>query len=73
MVEVGESGGVGGNRGGGKQKKSSTDSESGDKTASPECHFCLKPRRASECPNRSACTTAPATPNSQLPTGRIFG
>ena len=60
-----EGGGVGGNRGGGKEKKSSTDSESGDKTASPECYFCLKPHRASECPNRSASTTAPATPNSQ--------
>ena len=69
----GESGGVGGNRGGGKQTKSSTDSESGDKTASPECYFCLKPHRASECPNRSASTTAQATPNSQLPTWRIFG
>ena len=32
----GESGGVCGNREGGKQKKGSTDSESGDKTASPE-------------------------------------
>ena len=61
----GESGGVGGNRGGGKQKKSSTHSESSDKTASSECCFCLKPHRASECPDRSASTTAPATPNSQ--------
>ena len=71
----GESGGVGGNRGGrgsknhsrggSKQKKSCTNSESGDKTASPECHFCLEPHRASECPNRSASATAPATPNSQ--------
>ena len=71
----GESGEVGGNRGcgssknhrrgGGKQKKSSTDSESGDKTASPECYFCLEPHRALECPNRSASATAPATPNSQ--------
>ena len=68
----GESGGVGGNRGGGKQKKSSTDSESGDKTASPDYYFCLKPHRALECPNRSASTTAPATPNSQLPIWRIF-
>ena len=68
-----ESGGVGGNRGGVNQKESSTDSESGDKTASPECYFCLKPLRASECPNRSASTTAPATPNSQLPTWRMFG
>ena len=67
----GESGGVSGNRGGGKQKKSSTDSESGDKTASPECYFCLKPHRTSECPNRSASTTAPATPNSQH--GRFLG
>ena len=31
----------------------------------PPCYFCLKPHRASECPNRSASTTAPATPNSQ--------
>ena len=61
----GESGGVGGSRGGGKQNKSSTDSESGDKTASPECYFCLEPHRASECPNRFASATAPASPNSQ--------
>ena len=61
----GESGGVGGNRRGGKQKESSTDSESSDKTASPKCCFCLKSHRASECPNCSASTTAPATPNSQ--------
>ena len=71
----GESGGVGGNRGGGgsknrsrgggKQKKSSTNSESDDKTASSECYFCVEPHRASERPNRSASTTAPATPNSQ--------
>ena len=61
----GESGGVGRNHGGGKQKKSSTDSESGDKTTSLECYFCLEPHRTSECPNRSASATAPATPNSQ--------
>ena len=61
----GESGGVGGNSGGGKQKKSSTDSESGDKTTFPECYFCLEPHRASECSNRSASATAPATRNSQ--------
>ena len=67
----GESGGEGGNRGGGKQKKSSTDSESGDKIASLECYFCLEPHRASECPNRSASATAPATPNSQH--GRFLG
>ena len=62
----GESGGVGGNRGGGgsktrsggggKQKKSKKDSD---------CYFCLEPHNASECPNRSASATAPATPNSQ--------
>ena len=57
---------MGGNRGGGKQKKSSTDSESGDKTASFECFVCLEPHRASGCPNRSASATAPATRNSQL-------
>ena len=71
----GESGGVGGNRGGGgsksrgggggKPKKSSTDFESGDKTACPVGCFCLEPHKASECPNRSASQTAPATPNSQ--------
>ena len=71
----GESGGVGSNRGGGGsknhsggggvQEKSSMDSESGDKTASPECFFCLEPHRASKCPNPSASATAPATPNSQ--------
>ena len=37
----------------------------------PPCYFCLKPHRASECPNRSACTTAPATPNSQR--GGVLG
>ena len=52
-------------RGGGNQKKSSTDSESGDKTASLECYLCLEPHRPSECPNRSASATVPATPNSQ--------
>ena len=72
----GESGGVGGNRGGGgskirgggsgKQKKSSKDPESGDKTACPDCSFCLEPHKVSECPNCSAsAATAPATPNSQ--------
>ena len=71
----GESGGAGGNRGGGgsknrsgggdKQNKSSKDSESGDKTTCPDCYFCLEPHKASECPNRSAAATAPATPNSQ--------
>ena len=61
----GRSGGVGDNRGDGKKKKSSTDSESGDKIASLECYFCLEPHRASECPNPSGFATAPATPNSQ--------
>ena len=56
---------MGGNRGGGKLKKSSTDSESGDETASLERYFCLEPHRASDCPNRYASATAPATPNSQ--------
>ena len=52
-------GGGGGNRGGGgsknrsvgggKQNKSGKDSESGDKTACPDCYFCLEPRKASEC------------------------
>ena len=65
----GESGGVGGNCGGGKQKKSS--SESGAKTTSLECYFCLEPHRALECPNHSASATAPATPNSQH--GRYLG
>ena len=51
--------------GGGKSKKSSMDFEAGDKTAYPDCYFCLEPRKASECPNRSASATAPATPNSQ--------
>ena len=51
--------------GGGKQKTSSKDSEPGDKTACPDCYFCLEPHIASECPNRSASATAPATPNSQ--------
>ena len=76
-----ESGGVGGNPGGGgsknrsggggKQKKSSKDSESSDKTACPDCYFCLEPHKASQCPNRSASATAPATPNSQH--GRFWG
>ena len=71
----GESGGVGGSRGGGgsknrdggggKQRKSNRDSESGDKTACPDCYFCLESDKASECPNHSASATAPATPNSQ--------
>ena len=61
----GESGGGGVNRGGGTQNKSSMDSKSGDRTASLECYLCLEPHRASECPNRSAPATAPATPNSQ--------
>ena len=71
----GGGGGVGGNRGGGgsknhsrggrKQTDSNTDSESGDKTTSPDCYFCLEPHRASGCPNRSASATTPATPNSQ--------
>ena len=71
----GEGGRMGGNRGGGggknrsgggsKQKRSSKDSESGDETACPYCHFCLKTHKASECPNRCVSATAPATPNSQ--------
>ena len=61
----GESGGVGGKRRGGKQKKSSKVFKFGDQTVSLECYFCLEPHRASECPNRSASATAPATPNSQ--------
>ena len=76
----GESGGVGGihggggskNRGGGagKQRKRSTDFESGYKTACPDCYFCLEPHKDLECPNRSTSGTAPATPN---PTWRMFG
>ena len=71
----GESGGVSGDRGGegsknrggggGKKKKRSKDSEFGDKTACSDCYFCLEPHKASECPNRSASATGPATPNSQ--------
>ena len=71
----GESGGVGDNRGGagsksrgrggGKPKKSSMDFESGDKTVCPDCYFCLESHKASEFPNRSVSTTAPATPNVQ--------
>ena len=71
----GKSGGVGGNHGGGgsktldggggKQKKSSKDSKFGDKTAYLDCYLCLEPHKASECPNRSASATAPATSNSQ--------
>ena len=38
---------------------------SGDKTACPDGYFCLEPHKASECLNRSASSTAPATPNSQ--------
>ena len=51
--------------GGGKQNKSSKDSESGDKTAWPDCHFCLESHKASECLNRSAFATAPTTSNYQ--------
>ena len=40
-------------------------SESGDKTVCPGFYFCLEPHKASECPNRSVCVTAPATPDSQ--------
>ena len=71
----GKSGGVGGNRGGrgsksrsggsGEQKQSSKESKSGDETACPDCYFCLEPHKASECPNRFASATAPATPKSQ--------
>ena len=72
----GENGGRGGgnrggggsknrSRGGGKQKKSSKDFEFSDKTARPDCHFCLGSHKASECPNRSSSATAPATCNSQ--------
>ena len=41
------------------------DFESGDRTSCPDCYFCLEPHKVSECPNRSASATAPATPNSQ--------
>ena len=57
----GNGGGVGGNRGGGgskyrsrgggKQNKSSKDSEFGDKTARPDCYFCLGFHIVSECTN----------------------
>ena len=57
--------------GGGKKNKSSKDSESGDKTARLDCYFCLGSHKASECPNRSASATAPATSNSQH--GRFLG
>ena len=57
--------------GGGKQNKSNKDSESGDKTACPDCVFCLEPHKSSECPNRSAPATAPATSNPQH--GRLLG
>ena len=63
----GESGGVGGNRGGSKQKKSSTYSESGDKTASLECYLCLE---------RNAQTALPLQRRRPLPTpnhGRFSG
>ena len=50
---------------GGKQKKSSKDSESGEKTARPDCYFCLGFHQASEYPNRSASATAPVTSNSR--------
>ena len=65
---------VGGNRGGGgskirsggggKQNKSSKDSETGDKTAWPDCCFCLESHKTSECPNRSISATTPTTSNS---------
>ena len=41
------------------------DSESGNKTAFPDSYFCLEPYKLSQCPNRSASATAPATLNSQ--------
>ena len=49
-------GGGSGNRtwGGGKQNKNSKDSESGDKTARPDCYFCLGFHIASECTNLGA-------------------
>ena len=55
------------NRSGGgcEQKKSSRDSESGDNTGCPDCYFCLASHKASECPNRFASATAPATSNFQ--------
>ena len=55
----------------GKQKKGSKDSKSGNNTACPDRYFCLESHKASECPNRSASATAPATSNSQH--GRYFG
>ena len=71
----GNGGGGGRNRGGGgsknrsasggKQKKISKDFESGDKTARPDCYFCLGPHKPSECLNRSASATVPPTSNSQ--------
>ena len=51
--------------GGGKKNKITKASESGDKTARPDCYLCLEPHKASECPNRSAFATAPTTSNSQ--------
>ena len=60
----GNGGGVGGNRGGGgskyrsrgggKQNKSSKDSEFGDKTARPDCYFCLRFHIVSKCTNLGA-------------------
>ena len=47
------------------------DFESGDKTACPDCYFCLEPHKALECPKRPASATAPATPNS--PHGGFLG
>ena len=47
------------------------DSESCDKTACPDCYFCLEPHKASECPHHSSPATVPATPNSQY--GGILG
>ena len=71
----GSGGGGGGNRGGGgsknrsggggKQKKSSKDSKFGNKTARPDCYFCLGSHKASECPNRPASATKPVISHSQ--------
>ena len=58
----GESGGVGDNRGCGKRKKSSTDFESGDKTASLECYLCLE---------RNAQTALPLQRRRPLPTSNM--
>ena len=51
--------------GGGKQNKSNKKSEICDKTARPDCYFCLGSHKASKCPNHSVSTTAPAISNSQ--------